>query len=74
MQSVIGESRAIGGWLATTLWWGGQYYRDVSEYYFAQRHSFGSNYLLVDGHVDYATYPELIEGQMSFSSESSKPL
>jgi prepilin-type processing-associated H-X9-DG protein len=68
LQSIIGESRPIANsgdkklQLGTTLWWGRSYWRSAhKEFYYGQRHYFGSNYLLVDGHLDHDIYPNLIQ-------------
>ena len=66
--SIMGESRPIANsgetklQLGTTNWWGGSYWRSGhKESYYGQRHFFGSNYLLLDGHLDHELYPNLIQ-------------
>ena len=64
--SCLGESRPMpGNWfnpLAVAFYWGG-YQNGVPapNYFIGRRHDEGSNYLCVDGHVEYAKYDDLAD-------------
>lgn len=67
-QAMVGESQPIGR-LDTTLWWGGKYFRAPTEMYIGARHNKISNYLLVDGHVEFDFFDQLVLNDTLFTGE-----